>query len=91
MFKKEPKPPQLESETPTIQVRTKEKAKHHAQAQINKTWEEKPLHGKYPEKIGEKDVVQDMTNKRLKTDGLKSETEGFIVASQDQAIKTNCY
>ena len=32
-----------------------------------------------------------MTNKWLKTGGLKSETEGFIVASQDQAIKTKYY
>ena len=27
----------------------------------------------------------------LKTAGLKSETEGFIIAALDQTIKTNCY
>ena len=32
-----------------------------------------------------------MTNQWLKSGGLKSETEGFIIAVQDQAIKTNYY
>ncbi|XP_067035460.1 uncharacterized protein [Acropora muricata] len=32
-----------------------------------------------------------MTNQWLKSGGLKSETEGFIIAAQDQAIKTNYY
>ena len=32
-----------------------------------------------------------MTNQWLKPGGLKSETEGFIIAAQDQAIKTNYY
>ena len=32
-----------------------------------------------------------MTYQWLKSGGLKSETEGFIIAAQDQAIKTNYY
>ena len=32
-----------------------------------------------------------MTNQGLKTAGLKSEPEGFIIAAQDQAITTNYY
>ena len=32
-----------------------------------------------------------MTNQWLKRAGLKSETEGFIIAARDQAIKTNYY
>ena len=32
-----------------------------------------------------------MQSVALKSGGLKSETEGFIIAAQDQAIKTNYY
>jgi len=32
-----------------------------------------------------------MTNQWLKTAGLKSETEGFIIAAQGQAFKTKYY
>ena len=32
-----------------------------------------------------------MTNQWFKSDRLKSETKGFIIAAQDQAIKTNYY
>ena len=49
------------------------------------------MHGQYPKRIGENDVDQEMTNQWFKTAGLKSETEGFIIAAQDQAIETNYY
>ena len=49
------------------------------------------MDGQYPNRIGEKDVGQRMTKRWLKTAGLKSETEGFIIAAQDQAIKTYYY
>ena len=67
------------------------KAKRHVQDQIKQGWEEKQMHGQYPKRIGEKDVDHQMTNQWLKTARLKSETEGFIIAAQDQAIKTNYY
>ena len=49
------------------------------------------MHGQYPERIAEKDVDYQMTNQWLKTAGLKSETEGFIIAAQGQAFKTKYY
>ena len=49
------------------------------------------MHGQYPKRVNEKDVDHQMTNQWLKSGGLKSETEGFIIAEQDQAIKTNYY
>ena len=49
------------------------------------------MHGQYPKRVSEKDVDHQMTNQLLRSGGLKSETEGFIIAAQDQAIKTNYY
>ena len=71
--------------------RTRVKAKQHAQELLKNSWEEKPLHGKYPQRLTDNDVDQIQTNKWLKTTGLNSETEGFIIAAQDQCIKTNYY
>ena len=39
------------------------------------------MDGQYPDRIGEKDAGQQMTKRWLKTAGLKSETEGFIIAA----------
>ena len=49
------------------------------------------MHEQYPKRVNEKDVDHQMTNKWLRSGGLKSETEGFIIAAQDQAIKINYY
>ena len=65
------------------------KAKHQALEQLKNKWEEKLLHGHYPKRANDKDVDQVQTHKWRRTAGLKSETEGFIIAAQDQCIKTN--
>lgn len=81
-----------ENEVPTVYARNvKQKAKHQAQVQLKQKWEDKAMHGQYPKRVNEKDVDHQMTNQWLKSGGLKSETEGFIIAAQDQAIKTNYY
>ena len=54
-------------------------------------WTEKPLHGQYPKRLNDQDVDEIETNRRLSTSGLKSETEGFIIAAQDQCLKSNHY
>ena len=80
--------PQFENEAANTHAR---KVKEKAQDQIKQKWEKKQMHGQYPKRIGKKDVDQKMTNQWLKLAGPKSETEGFIIAAQDQAIKTNYY
>ncbi|KXJ16764.1 uncharacterized protein LOC110235072 [Exaiptasia diaphana] len=75
----------------TYARRTKLKAKNLALEHLKHKWEEKPLHGQYPKRINDKDVDQAQTYEWLRTSGLKSETEGFIIAAQDQCIKTNYY
>lgn len=83
---------EAENEVPTVYARNvKQKAKHQAQVQLKQKWEDKSIHGQYPKRVNEKDVDHQMTNQWLKSGGLKSETEGFIIAAQDQAIKTNYY
>ena len=87
-----PEPELVENEPITNYARrVKLKAKHQALEQLKSKWEEKPLHGQYPERIKEKDVDQEQTHRWVSTPGLKSETEGFIIAAQDQCIKTNYY
>ena len=49
------------------------------------------MHGQYPKIVNEEDVDHQMTSQWLKSGGLKSETERFIKAAQDQAIKTYYY
>ena len=56
-----------------------------------KQWEEKELHGRYPKIIREADVDDYKTNQRLRSTGLKAETEGLIIAAQDQNLPTKSY
>ena len=71
--------------------RIKAKAKHHGQEQLKSKWESKALHGKYPKRVKQDDVDQEKTHRWLKAAGLKAETEGFIIAAQDQSLPTRWY
>ena len=49
------------------------------------------MHGQYPSRIMEAGVDFKQTNNWLKGTGLKAETEGLIIAAQDQSLATRLY
>ena len=69
---------------------TKEKSKQEYKNQWlerkKRDWKEKALHGQYPEIADKTDTKK--TYKWLKNGYMKKETEGLIVAAQDQALPT---
>ena len=54
--------------------------------QMKQNMENKPLHGKYPMQGQTADVDQGNTHQSLHSAGLKAETEGFIMATQNQSL-----
>ena len=94
-FKKEINVPQVTKKEKETNVsyakRTKQTAKQCGQVNLKKEWEDKALHGKYPKRINDADVDQEKTNRWLKSTGLKGETEGLIIAAQDQCLPTKAY
>ena len=69
----------------------KKKAKNASLEDMKNGWREKPLHGKYPLRTGHADVDKATTHQWLSSSSLKGETEGFILAAQDQSISTRVY
>lgn len=54
-------------------------------------WSEKSLHGRYYHSLHDTNVDQQMSNRGLLDSGIYAETEGFMLAIQDEVIATRNY
>ena len=59
--------------------------------QLQERWHNKPLHGQFAARVNNADVDKKATYQWLISLGLKSETELFIIAAQDQSLFTKNY
>ena len=59
--------------------------------QLQEHWPNKPLHGQFAARVNNADVDKKATYHWLISSRLKSETEGCIIAAQDQSLFTKNY
>ena len=86
-----PLPRKEEEPVTQFAKRIKQEAKKSAQKKMTDTWKEKPMHGQYPARVSKPDAEQDQTHQWLRSAGLKAETEGMVIAAQDQSLATRSY
>ncbi|EEB19129.1 reverse transcriptase, putative [Pediculus humanus corporis] len=66
-------------------------SKAQSQKKLIGKWEQKKLHGQYLKRINAEDINKKSTHNWLRRGKLKIETEAFITAAQDQALRTHNY
>ena len=66
--------------------KSKEKNKKDGLKQIKETWKNKPMHGRYPQRIQQTDVDQANTHQWLRSVDLKAETDGLVMSAHDQSL-----
>ena len=71
--------------------RRKEKAKKLLQKSLQQRGEEKRLYGQFPKRVAQEHISKHLSYQWLKTSGMKGETEGLILAAQDQSLPTRNY
>ena len=79
-------PLHLRSEQMNLQERIEEGKK-----QQYENWKNKALHGRFSQELHNRDVDTEVSCKWLQIGEIYPETEGFMIAMQDQVIATNNY
>ena len=69
----------------------RERAKMAGLSALEETWRNKSLHGKYEQRLKEADIGSESAHCWLQESGFKAESEGLLIAAQDQSLTTNVY
>ena len=69
----------------------KKKVKNASLEEMKKGWRETALHGNDPLRTDKADVDRATTHQWLSSSSLNGETDGFVLAAQDQSLFTRAY
>ena len=78
-------------QTTKLVKRVKAQVRNNLCQQLQETWKSKVMHGQFPKSLEKADVNKEQSYNWLRSSGLKPETEGLIIAAQDQSLATRYY